>query len=162
MKKIAFVLFSILVILTFSACSSIPEPQITKAEFPFEIVYEIDGELITVTDTYVCEFEGVYRNAAVGEYLEWKGYVKSTGNNYLVLLEDGNLQLVCSLGSAAYYMGDPAMEGTQKYTPSIYYVKTLASGNVVSGMLGIEPILEQYKIKLVSWKLSEPLENTFR
>ena len=31
------------------------KPEITFAEFPFEIVYEIDGETVTLKDTYVCE-----------------------------------------------------------------------------------------------------------
>ncbi len=30
-----------------------PKPEITHGEFPFELVYEIDGEIITVKDTYV-------------------------------------------------------------------------------------------------------------
>ena len=29
-----------------------PKPQITKAEFPYTLVYEIDGEQFTVSDTY--------------------------------------------------------------------------------------------------------------
>ena len=161
MKKILFILGLMLLIGSISACSSVPSPQITYAEFPFEIVYEIDGQTITVTDVYVCEFDGMRWNENAGKYRQWKGYVKSTGKDHVVLLEDGNLQLACGLGSAAYYMGDPSMQGAAEYTPSIYYVKTLESGGIVSGTSGIEPLLEQYKIRLVSWNLSKPIENTF-
>ena len=161
MKKILFILLSISMTFSFFSCASVPSPRVTEAEFPFEIVYEIDGEVITVNDVYVCEFDGFGWNENFGKHREWKGYVKSTGKDHLVLLEDGNLKFACGLGSAAYYMGDPSMAGADEFTPSIYYVRTYESGGVSSGVAGIEPLLEQYKIKLVSWNLSKPIENSF-
>ena len=161
MKRFLHLLFAFLLVFSLTACQTIPAPQITKAEFPFEIVYELDGETITVNDVYVCEFEGFDWNEAVGKHRRWKGYVKSTGKDHVVLLEDGSLKLACSLGSAAYYMDDPSMEGAGEFTPSIYYIRTFESGGVSSGTSGIEKMLEEYKIQLVSWKLSKPIENTF-
>ena len=57
--------------------SNPPKPEITYAEFPFEIVYELEGETVTVNDVYVCEYDGIGMNEGVGKYREWKGYIKS-------------------------------------------------------------------------------------
>ena len=159
-KISAFIL--LLILLNVSACTHIPSPEITKAEFPFEIVYEIDGETIVINDVFICEYDGIEWNEGQGRHRQWNGYVKSTGKDYVVLLEDGNLKFACKVGTAAYYMGDPSMANAGEYTPSIYYIRTFESGGVSSGVAGIEPLLEEYKIKLVSYKLSKPVENSFK
>ena len=138
-----------------------PAPEITYAEFPFEIVYEIDGEITTVNDVYVCAYDGVGMNEGVGKYRKWKGYVKSTGEADLILLEDGDLKLACSPGAPKYYMSDPEPPDTP-YTPHIYYIRTNdVIGGTEAGILDIEELLEKYKIRLVSWELSEPVQNSF-
>ncbi len=162
MKRLVALLLSVFVTLSVASCSRVASPTIKEAEFPFEIVYEIDGETVTVSDVYVCEFDGFAWNENVGRYRQWKGYVKTTGKDHLVLLEDGDLKLACNLGSAAYYMGDPSMAGAEKFTPEIYYVRTFESGGVSSGFTGVDSLLEQYKLKLISWKLSDPIENSFK
>ena len=137
------------------------KPEITYAEFPFEIVYEIDGETITLKDTYVCEFDGFDWNEGVGKHREWKGYFQSTGEEKFVLLQDGNLSLAVAVGYPEYYMSDPT-EYEVAYEPYIYYIiEPNEFGGTSSGVMDIEPILEQYKIKLISWKLSEPIQNSF-
>lgn len=138
-----------------------PKPEITYAEFPFEIVYEMDGELVTVNDVYVCEFDGFGWNEGVGKHREWKGYFQSTGEDEFVLLQDGNLSLAVSVGYPEYYMSDPTEYDVEK-EPYIYYIiDPNELGGTSSGVMDIEPILEQYKIKLVRWNLSEPIQNSF-
>lgn len=138
-----------------------PKPEITYAEFPFEIVYEIDGQIKTVNDIYVCEYDGIGMNEGVGKYRKWKGYIKSSGKEELILLEDGNLKLACSLGGPKYYMSDPDL-ANEDYTPFIFYIESPNEvGGTTTGVMDIEPLLEQYKIKLISWKLSEPIQNSF-
>ena len=160
MKKL-LILTLALFLLTLTACSSVPAPRITYAEFPFEIVYELDGETVTVSDVYVCEFDGYGWNESAGKHRQWKGYVKSTGDREVTLLKDGNLKFAVSVGTPEYYMDDPAMEGAEEPTPTIYYVQTFESGGVSSGVLNIEPMLEQYKLRLVSWSLSKPIQNSY-
>lgn len=138
-----------------------PEPEITYAEFPFEIIYEIDEKTVTVNDVYVCEFDGFDWNEGVGKHRKWNGYIKSSGESKLILLEDGELKLACSIGTPEYYMSDHFGSYTDEYIPSIYYIKPNEFGGTYSGVLDIEPILEQYKIKLIRWKLSEPIQNSF-
>lgn len=139
-----------------------PKPEVTYGEFPFEIVYEIDGEIVTVSDVYVCEYDGIGANEGTGKHRTWKGYFKSTGEETLVLLQDGNLTLACAVGSPEYYMSDPCRSEVVSYDPYIYYIISPNEfGGTSSGVMDIEPLLEQYKIKLISWKLSEPIPNSF-
>ncbi len=140
-----------------------PAPSVTYGEFPFEIVYELDGETITVNDVYVCEFDGYSVKGGIGapKEREWKGYLKSTGKDRLVLLEDGNLKFVCAVGYPEYYMSDPSKPNVE-YTPFLYYIiYPNEFGGESQGISDIEQLQEQYKLKLISWKLSEPIENTF-
>ena len=160
MKKIIVILLTFIIIFSFSSCQNVLKPQIKEGEFPFEIVYEIDGETITVNDIYVCEFDGFVWNKGVGKHRKWKGYIKSSGTESLILLEDGDLKFAVSVGSPEYYMSDPTCPYSEK-TPSIFYIKPNEFGGITSGVLDIEPLLEQYKLKLISWKFSEPIENSF-
>lgn len=138
-----------------------PEPEITYGEFPFELIYEIDGEVVTIQDVYVCEYVGIGANEGSGKYRVWKEYIKSTMAENLILLEDGNLKLACSLGGAEYYMSDPYIE-KHEFTPYIYYIiHPNEYGGTSSGVNDIESLLTQYKLKLISWKLSEPIQNSF-
>ena len=139
-----------------------PKPEIIYGEFPFELVYSIDGEIITIQDTYVCEYDGWdVHSGSLSKVRAWDGYIKSTGADELILLEDGNLKFACSLGSPEYYMSDPS-KPTKEYTPHIYYIEDPNDfGGRSSGTLDIEPLLEKYKIKLISWKFSDPIENSF-
>lgn len=42
-----------------------PQPVITYAEFPFELVYEINGERIEIKDSLIVEWDGVDRDEVV-------------------------------------------------------------------------------------------------
>lgn len=138
-----------------------PTPEITYGEFPFEIVYEIDGEMITISDVYVCEYDGIGANEGSGKHRTWKGYFKSTGEERLVLFQDGNLTFACAVGYPEYYMSDPCVFN-YSYVPYIYYVISPDEfGGASSGVMDIEQLLERYKLKLISWDLSKPIQNSF-
>ncbi|MBE6639642.1 MAG: hypothetical protein E7616_09395 [Ruminococcaceae bacterium] len=146
--------------LSFLGCQNAPEPQIKEGEFPFEIVYEIDGKIITINDVYICEFDGFDWSEGVGKHRKWKGYLKSSCVEELVLLEDGDLKFAVSVGSPEYYMSDPDCAYSENI-PSIYYIKPNEFGGTTSGTLDIEPLLEQHKLKLISWEFSKPIQNFF-
>lgn len=137
-----------------------PKPETTYAEFPFEIVYEVDGEITTITDIYVCEFDGFASNSSGKEkHRRWKGYIKSTGEEYIILVDDGNLQLLCSIGDAGYYMGDSDYTVNE---PMIFYKKTDDLGTGIGSLPDdVEKLTERYKLKLISWHMSEPINNSF-
>ena len=129
-------------------------------ETDIKLVYEIDGETVTVNDVYICEFDGFDWNEGVGKHRKWKGYIKSSGTDELILLEDGDLKFAVSVGSPEYYMSDPTCLYSEN-TPTIFYIKPNEFGGITSGTSDIEPLLEQYKLKLISWNFSEPIEKSF-
>ena len=44
-----------------------PKPEIKYGEFDFKLVYEIDGEMQTIEDTVICEFDGFNFDEANGK-----------------------------------------------------------------------------------------------
>lgn len=67
---------------------SIQRPQVTYAEFPFKLTYRVGDEIITVEDTYVCEFKGVKDSLGAGPYRLWETYIKSTGEDYITVIDN--------------------------------------------------------------------------
>ena len=135
-----------------------PEPQVQYGEFPFEIVYQLDGELYTVSDVLVCEYDGIGVDEGVGKHIQWKGYLKSNGNEEIVLLRKDSVRIVCSIGSPEYYMGDGDYS-EQGIQPDLLLIEDYESLTTVHVLTDAEG--EKYKIKLISWQLSKPITNTF-
>ena len=78
-----------------------------------------------------------------------------------MLLQDGNTTLACAVGYPEYYMSDPDTP-SKEYVPYIYYIISPDKlGGTTSGVSDIEPLLEQYKLRLISWDISEPIQNSF-
>ena len=136
-------------------------PTVTYGEFPFELVYEIDGKTIIVNDVYVCEYDGIKLNASY-KYRSWRGYIKSTGKEYVYLCEDADRIVYCFVGDAEYYMNDEEYPEQRPLTPRVYDLKFDTSDYSGPEFFSSEEIMEYYNIKLISWKLSDPIENTFQ
>ncbi len=85
---------------------SYPAPVITHGEFPFELTYKLNGELYTVKDTYICDYDGLGFNMGIGNYRKWSGYIKSTGETAVLITEDSDRQIFCSVGDTEFYMND--------------------------------------------------------
>jgi hypothetical protein len=59
----------------------IDKPMNKQGEFPFRIVYEIDGFQTVIEDTLICEYKGTGINEGVGKHLVWNAYLKSDKND---------------------------------------------------------------------------------
>lgn len=142
-----------------------PQPVVSYAEFPFELVYEIDGERIEIKDTLVIEHKGTDWNEGVGKHNEWARYLKSKpSDSYerqaVVLLyeyDDGRKAtgIFLELGSCEYYM---SLEDTGY---SHYYENIRNPGAVVSTLDGCaltdQELYEKYNIKIIKKSLSPPI-----
>ena len=150
-----------------------PKPEITYGEFPFRLVYEINGEKKVVEDTYVCEYAGIGMDEGQGKYRKWKQYLAS-GKELLILLEVDNpvalrsnrkvvrQEIYYPIGGARYFMGD--MKEDEKYTqilPNACYYEKYDDGSTSSGIIRANELLEKFKIKLISWDCSQPIKNIF-
>lgn len=143
-----------------------PKPQITKAEFPFMLVYEIDGEQFTVSDTYVCEYDGIGVNEGVGKYRKWKGYMKSKGEkntDEIVIIKDGKKNVCASIGSASLYMGDDRYADNLHDDDLLLFYVTESNGEYQSWRaLSTEALEEEYGVTVISWQFTPPIKNTFK
>ena len=163
-----------------------PKPKIKNGEFPFRLTYELNGETITITDTAICEFDGYGELTEAGQYREWKTHLKSE-NDKLILKENktdivwitlldisetnerddfGNkiLELYFFGGNGHYYMGDE-LGGHARSVQGFNYISYRYQndeGKIGHSSLTTDEAFEKYRIRLISWEISEPIQNTFR
>lgn len=54
-----------------------PKPTVCYEEFPFTLTYELNGEVKTIKDTAICEFDGYHERTEAGQSRKWITYLKS-------------------------------------------------------------------------------------
>lgn len=161
---VAFLLFAGYSMLTYLEPNP-PAPVIEMAEIPVEIVYTINDKEYTLSDAYVCEYEGVtiYGSGMAGDRGEkrrlWSGYLKSTEKQELVLYEDDKVKIYCELGAPGYYMGD--MRYADEAETEIY-LEDYENRRIYRDIFGREDIKELCDAELISFEIAEPIENEFR
>ena len=138
-----------------------PRPEHTYGEFPFSLTYKVNGETTTIKNTYVCVFEGVGWDTGRGFYRKWNGYVKETGLENVLIVEDSKMKVFCQVGDPQFYMGDDkdlSWENKSLSPPHIYLIKK--SNNYA--YISVEEIKQTYGIESMSWEFSEPIKNSFK
>lgn len=137
------------------------KPEVKSGEFPVELTYRLGDETYTVNDIYVCEYDGIGMNEGVGKYRKWKGYIKSTGEEGILLTKDEtrNIYVYCYVGNAEYYMNDEKTPTDKDIVPNVCEV--VKERFVTYHGMSKEELLSRYNIEIVSWKLSEPIKNSF-
>ena len=126
-----------------------PKPQVSYGEFPLELTYSIDDEIIKISDIYICEYNGYIQSI---DFLEWDGYMKSTKEIGFLIYDKGNTKIFCLIGHPSYYMGEHQEE------PHPVIVEEKGSG---SGTITEEELLKNYGIELKNWKTASPIKNSF-
>lgn len=139
-------------------------PKITQEEFDFEIRYEVDGEEYFLQDTFVCEFDGFDMKGTemFGDIVEkkrvWNGYIKSTGDEDLLIYSDKRVKIYCSVGDAGHYMGDPKLSedtGFNSYMYDSYGRKTYWH------IFEKEESDRICDVQLISFEIEKPIKNRF-
>ena len=139
-----------------------PKPQTTYGEFAFELVYTIDGEVHTINDAVVCEYDGIAVDEGVGKHNKWKGYLKSSGKEELVLYEEGGKRITCAVGSPEFYMNEPGYYDVyeeHEVVPRLFLYEE--HGEITSSCVLSDAEALEYGIVLVSWHFSEPISNKY-
>ena len=151
--------------------SPTPKPEITYGEFPITLTYEYNGELKTIEDTVICEFDGFGFNEAHGKFRKWETYLKS-GNVDLVILDlrgsdakdkYGN-KILCfffSFGNAEYYMGDTWRKSYPQIRDYVEYKYEREDGTTGGSAYTADEALNKFGIKLISFENAQPIENKF-
>ena len=132
-----------------------PDPEITYAEFPVEITYEIHGKEKTVNETYIFEYA---RSDPTHGYL-YDYYCKGTSEETFVLYEAKDSHVVCRMFWDYDYMylhyDRENIDDLLENTPYVYAITNEGSPDYD---LTEEQLLEQYGIKIISWTISAPLD----
>lgn len=132
------------------------EPEIKYAEFPFSLTYSLNDQMITVDGIYVCEFKEISWDTGRGFYREWNGYVKETGLENVLIVEDSERQIFCRVGDPRYYMENSenlSWSDKSLSPPHLYIVKKSNNFDPMS----VEQIKQRYNIEIISWDFSDPL-----
>lgn len=150
-----------------------PKPEITYGEFPFQLIYELNGETKVIEDAVICEFDGVDSRGESGKYRKWKTRLKS-GNEHLVILDVSELEeeddfghkvlkLFFYYGNGEYYMGDDAYRAREGQSLDyVSYMYQNTDGEIGYSIILPDAAWSKYKIKLISWKPSPPIQNSFK
>lgn len=121
-----------------------PTPQITYAEFPVRLEYEVNGQKKVATHTVICEYDGV-------------------GWNEDILLEviDESTGIYFPPETADYYMDDlkDYVIGGGLFPDALLY-KIQGDPDDFS-IIRADELLEKYKIKLIKLEDSPPIKNKF-
>ncbi len=163
----------------FACFMSSPEkPEISSAEFTFELQWEMDGAIQTVKDTAIVEFDGFSDWSSAGRERQWKIYTKNSGlvsndeEALMIVIKDfssekvydeyGNqiISLYFYGGSAQYFMSDEL--GGNIRTPQnldeVMYCYKKQDGEIWHSYLDETKAYEMFGLRLISWECEPPIE----
>jgi hypothetical protein len=138
-------------------------PTITYHEFPFKLEYEQNDTRKVISDTFICQYDGVASNEGVGKYRKWKGKYASGGDGVTWKVDDDTeysfgydeeyLMDQDQFTKHGYSISDPVVElqhrvRGQEYTTWISYKE-------------FEARLATAKIRILHWDYPKPITNSF-
>lgn len=131
-----------------------PMPEITYGEFPFEIVYSVDGEVFQKSDVIICECKVDYTPEYGKRLLFTEKYQSGTDN---ILCEKMGVDIRIDCGNPEYYLlsekpCEDYVPGQYIYYEGYYFDYTELTSSEAKEQLGIE---------IISAHFSEPIENEF-
>lgn len=152
-----------------------PTPEITYAEFPYKLVYEVNGEVKEYEDTLICEFDGFgVSEANFIKYRTWKCWTKS-GNKRIILQVDENIEIFYTYGINDDNIAGACMGDSERYSfginlvfPNAWYTdrnrwitEEYEDGKSPAYVISAEDLMKKYKVKLISWYMKPPIQNQF-
>ena len=132
-------------------------PQIEYAEFPIELVYEIDGTEYEIKDTIICEYDGWEIVGDSTKQRVWKMRLES-GKDEFVIYDNGKTKIYCEYWSAATYMGDYESEEYDENAELKFY---LSHGGAHLRGTSTNELSKKYGITNIKFSPPEPIENSF-
>lgn len=158
------------------------KPQITQENFPFTLVYELNGKEIVIEDTMICKYMGSEWYGEGNTKSRIWGMELESGGDSIVLWEgensQGEKQKIIGGVEPKYYMDDVSDDGEyekpdkddilypgmteDEYRYSYVILQTIDSGGGIDEeAVEKEELLSKYGIKILSWKCRQPIQNNF-
>ena len=134
------------------------KPVVKNAEFPFELVYEYNGQQYTVKESIICEYEGIEFTLDGGNHREWNCYVTNNEDygRYLLDPEKSLTFFVQVPLEAEYYMGAPNFN-EELAMPYIHYIDD-ATGT----MYYEQDLMDEVGARIVRWTVAAPLTDNIK
>lgn len=152
---------------------SVSVPDITYGEFPFKLVYELNGKNISIEDTIICKYDGTISMGAGGTKHKWKLWFKS-GREQITLLDLNQsmnidrwghhiLEILYYPGNAEYYMDDELEYDKRQgdTADSLSYMFKTEDGSIGFSAFSADELWQKYKIRLISWNVAKPIQNNW-
>lgn len=167
---LSLVVFAIILTGAFSIFIKSPElPKIKYGEFPFSIIYEVNGDVKIYEDVIICEYAGIKSYGTAGKYRQWTKRLKS-GKEYIeldsVTINDISYIVYESPpGLPEYYMAD-YRQSKESYERAMYDRSYLGLKWVDDGEQKYKTITAQegydmYGVRIINIECSQPIENSF-
>lgn len=157
-----------------------PNPKITSHKFSFKLCYEYNGEIITIEDVAVIKYDGYSFKTTAGPRRKWivnteNGTPTIEDNALCIKILDlsnqerydayGNriLELYFYGGNGHFYMNDKLgdLDRNEQDNHEIYYRYKKDDGTIGHSSFDEKNAFDEYKIRLLSWKCDQPIENDF-
>lgn len=142
-------------------------PEIRHSEFSLCLEYEIDGIYTKVEDVLICDFDGFGFNEGAGKFRKWKAYLLS-GNTRITLFKNDVIEIYyfpvkndsrlpgIFMGDTEYYSG-----GIGDTFPDAWYTADFDDKTINDYIISADDMEDKYKLKLIKWECSSPIENKF-
>ena len=149
------------------------KPVIRHGEFPFRLEYEINGEVKVIEDTLIFDYRGT-RNTGAGKVRNWVRTFSSGATDVVLLEVEDPVETWSGIpieqtvrypvGTGSYYMEGPYEdkgEENDSYRYAVVYSK-FADGSRLESSCYPDELYEDFKIRIISWEIAEPIANTFK
>ena len=162
-KSICILLVLLLLSFGFTSCGlTVPRPEVKEGEFDVSITYEVNGETKTLDLVYACEYDGIALTLEGAYYRDWNGkFVGYEEGDVIPVLEteNGGKVALCVLIYPEYFMGEPDyLDGFSPVVLTNYIYYEDGNEMIIDDQ---EQISEDYGVKVIDCKYSEPIENRF-
>jgi len=153
-------------------------PEITTGEFPFRVVYELDGDIHVLEDVLICEFDGITNS---GRNWRWRlrydvdATMINGFRDTLLILEgeymysiftpdrlNQRFNIFVDAGTCGYYMGD--RQGWISEPRIQIQERLISEGGGLSihdRDLTFEQLEVYFGIRMIEFIFSEPIRNQF-
>ena len=164
MKRIiGFLLLTVILATMLASCGlTVPRPEVKEGKFDVAITYEVNGEVKTLDLVYVCEYDGVAWTLEGTSYRAWNGnFVGYDDGDVIPVLDtEGGKVALCVLIYPEYFMGEPDyIDGFSPVVLTNYIYYEDGNEMIIDDQ---ELIAEEYGVKVIGCKYSEPIENSFK
>lgn len=134
------------------------KPSEKHGEFTFNLVYEYDGEEFIVTESIICDYEGISFSPDRGTARDWNCYITNNnehGRYYLDKEKYPTLYIQVPL-DAEYYMGSPDAD-IELANPYIFLVDESTGTTYYE-----QDLMNVVGAKITSWEVESPLEGNIK